>query len=135
MGIISNYIFNTYEIEESEELIFKEINKYNEEIEQKFKLLEITQNIEQKIKLHKDIIKLDNTKEKNILEYLKFIKDISNSDEKYKSLFISELEKLHVCISDENYYKYFDKDLKRKNAAKKIQDFIEMIKDIIERKK
>ncbi len=102
MGIISNYIFNTYEIEESEELIFKEINKYNEEIEQKFKLLEITENIEQKIKLHKDIIKLDNTKEKNILEYLKFIKDISNSDEKYKPLFISELEKLHVCISDEN---------------------------------
>ena len=46
MGIISNYLFNTYEIEESEEVIIKEMNRYNEEIEQKFKLLEITENID-----------------------------------------------------------------------------------------
>ena len=129
MGIISNYVFNGYEIEESEEMITKQMSSHKDEVEQKFKQIEITENIDKKIELHKDIIQLDNTKEKNILEYLKFLKDVSNSDERYKSLFLSELEKLYVCISEENYNKYFSKELQRKNATKKIQDFIEMIKD------
>ena len=129
MGIISNYIYNGYEMEESEEMITKQMSSHKDEVEQKFKQMEITKNIDKKIELYKDIIQLDNTKEKNILEYLKFLQDISKSGERYKSLFLSELEKLHVCISEENYNKYFSKELQRKNATKKIQDFIEMIKD------
>lgn len=129
MGIINNYLFNTYENEESEEIILQIMDIHNNEIQQKLKLLEITENIDKKIQLYKDIVNLDNTKENYILEYIKFIKNISESDKKYEPLFISELEKFHVCLSDENYNKYFCNVMKRKNAAMKIQDYIEMVKN------
>ena len=103
------------------------MNSHNEEINQKFKILEIADNFDNKITLYQDIIKLDNTKEKYILEYLKYIQTISKYDEKYQKLFISELKKLHVCISDENYKLYFINVFERKNAINKILDFINMI--------
>ena len=126
---ISNYLFNSYEIEESEEMITEITQTYILEIQKKFKIIEITIDVDKKIKLYQDIIGLDNTREDNILEYLKFLQEISVINEKNKNLFLSELEKFHVCISDNNYNKCFSKFLKRKNAITKILDFIEMIKN------
>lgn len=134
MGVLFNiceYLFNSDENEENEnEQLVNELSESHVlEIQYKFQIMSTTVDADAKIKLYKDIIKLDNTREENILEYLKFLQDISESNQRYKNLFISELEKYDVCISDNNYNKYFFKFPKRKNAISKILDFIEMIKN------
>ena len=134
MGVLFNiceYLFNSDENEENEnEQLVNELSESHVlEIQYKFQIMSTTVDADAKIELYKDIIKLDNTREENILEYLKFLQDISESNQRYKNLFISELEKYDVCISDNNYNKYFCKFPKRKNAISKILDFIEMIRN------
>ena len=115
------------ELSENKDKIIEEINKYKLKIENISLEIKKSSDFEQKVKLYHEILSIDNTQEKYILEYLLYLKEMNNQ---YKSQtnFVKELERLQICISDNNYNQFF-KEYPRKNARKKILNFISLIKD------
>ena len=108
--------------------INEHINNYKKKIGQIQKDINNSNNINQTIKLYKDILAIDNTEEKNILEYLLYLKNLEENKKGVSNHFPVELEKYQICISDANYSLYF-KNKERKSARKKFQDFFEKIKN------
>lgn len=115
--------------EQQKEEIYKEINKYKFEIQKILNEIEKCSIIGNKIELYQKILKLDNTQEKYVLDYLLCYQqtlrvDNQNDEENFQN----ELKKYQICISDENYNANFKKYY-RKNAREKILYFINLVKD------
>ena len=122
-------------IQETQEEINAQIHNHEKKIEEiKAKIKNFKDDIDQKMKLYKDIISIDNTKEEYVLNYLLSKKEIEEKGgvergvEKVK--FSTELEKYQICISDEKYDLHFIKN-GRKNARKKFLDFFDEIKKFV----
>ena len=115
-------------MQETQEEINAQLHDYEKKIEEiEAKIEKYKNDIDQKMKLYKDILDLDNTKEKYVLNYLLSVKEIDENGGGNKIKFSTELEKYKICISDEKYNLYFSKK-QRKNARKKFLDFFAEIK-------
>ena len=107
--------------------ILEKINQHQRQIKEFLKKINESKKLEDVISLYLKILELDNTKEDYALNYLLCIKkSIQNKiSTKY---FEDELRKYEICISDKAYIENFS-DFPRKNAVKKILDFIDIIKN------
>ena len=110
------------------EEIYDEINKYQEDIKEYLDKIKLCSDNYEKIILYKKILDLDNTKEKYVLDYLKCIKNMTESNEYKKTDLEKELKIYQICLSDKNYNGYF-KEIPRTNARQKFLDFIKFIID------
>jgi len=115
------------ELSENKDKIIEEINKYKLKIENISLEIKKSSDFEQKVKLYQEIFSIDNTQEKYVLKYLLYLKEM-NIQYKGQTIFLKELERLQICISDRNYNKFF-KEFPRKSARNKILNFINLIKD------
>ena len=106
--------------------ILEKINQHQRQIKEFLKKIIDSKKLEDMISLYLKILELDNTKEDYALNYLLCIKkSIQNKiNTKY---FEDELRKYEICISDKAYIENFS-EFPRKNAVKKILDFIDIIK-------
>lgn len=108
--------------------ILEEINKYQKDIDRFLNNIAQTKNDKIKINLYKNILSLDNTKEKYVLDYLLCIKRMVGNKE-YKNVdYENEVTKYEICLSEENYQTNF-KEISRTNARKKILEFFDFIKN------
>ena len=89
------------------EEIYDEINKYQEDIKEYLDKIKLCSDNYEKIILYKKILDLDNTKEKYVLDYLKCIKNMTESNEYKKTDLEKELKIYQICLSDKNYNGYF----------------------------
>ena len=110
------------------EEIYDEINKYQKDIKEYLDKIKLCSDNYEKIILYKKILDLDNTKEKYVLDYLKCIKNMTESNEYKKTDLEKELKIYQICLSDKNYNGYF-KEIPRTNARQKFLDFIKFIID------
>ena len=101
------------------------IKEINSKIEDKFNKIKNTHDENEKSILLKELIQENNTKEEYILFYLLFIQPKLDKIEFQK--IINENE---ICISDNNYKKYFQEKYPReKNSRDKIIELISLIKN------
>lgn len=108
-----------------------EMNKYERRIEEiQIKIENSKDDIDQKMKLYKDILGLNNTNEDYALNYLLSLKYIEQNGGGCEDKFSVQLEKYQICISDEKYDLNF-KNYPRKNARKKFLEFFAKIKNFL----
>ena len=107
---------------EEQNQLSKKINEHKNKINELLIKIKNTKFDYDKIDLYREILKLDNTKEVYVLDYLLLL-------QKYdQKTFETVLEKFQVCLSDKIYNTYFSQ-YKRTNARQKILNFINLIKD------
>lgn len=113
----------------TEQKILDKIYEYKRQIEELTKKAKESSYTEEKVRLYKQILEIDNTKEEYVLQYLLCLEQTDKIQEEDKPTFKEELWKLEICISDGNYDKYF-KNIERINARNKILNFMNLIKKL-----
>ena len=114
--------------ENDNEQILQVINKYK--VENDDYLIKISKSTDENEKknLYQKILKLDNTQEKYVVDYLLCCKKLARISEEEQLNYKNEFEKYHICISDSEYKKNFV-EFSRKSSKDKILFFIELIRD------
>ena len=111
-------------IRDDKEMIKKEkLCNQNRKILLILKKIEETKDAKEKLSLYEELIKLNNTKEEYILQYLLLVKEEDKDNFKLK------LKKYQVCLSDNVYNKNFS-NYPRKNSSIKIKSYIEFLSSI-----
>lgn len=115
--------------DDEREQILKEIDKHQTEINRILIEISSSQSFGNKAELYQKILKLDNTNEDYVVNYLYCYHKILKTDDIDEiNTFKRELNKYEICISDKKYDLYFSQ-YPRKNARNKILYFLELIRD------
>ena len=111
-------------MEENKLKISDIISKYDKEVEEIFNKIKHTKENEVKLKLYKQLLTKNDTKEEYILSYLLFIKEYD------KINFTNILIEKQLYISEKNYEKYFKDDIKNRKCIRiKFLNLFEFLKN------